>query len=150
MAVAEVEFREVPFDSPAYHQTLALRQIVLRTPLGLTLSAADLAGEARQRHFVLLENGDVVACVVIRPADRTDVVRLRQMAVAAGVQGRGLGAQLIRRVEAVLRRDGVTEVVMSARQSAVGFYQKLGYQTEGDGYPDLGIHHIRMCKLLYR
>lgn len=142
-------FREISFGSPTYQSTLALREAVLRAPLGFTLSAADLDGEARQRHFVLADEAEVIACVVIRP-EQAGRVTLRQMAVAPGARGRGVGASLVRHVEEILQAEGALEIVMSARQSAVPFYEKLGYRSVGEVYASLGIPHIRMEKRLAR
>lgn len=142
-----LEFAEVSFGSAVYNETLTLREAVLRAPLGLALTAADLDGEARQRHFSLREGGRLLACVVIKPAEQR-TVKLRQMAVAPAARGRGFGGQLIQEVETLLRAEGVTEVVMSARQSAVGFYEKLGYRLLGAEYIELGIPHVQMHKPL--
>lgn len=143
-----IEFSEVDFGSAAYEATLALRAAVLRAPLGLELTAADLEGEAQQRHFALTDGERLLACVVIKADGGGRGVTLRQMAVTPEAHGQGLGARLIRQVEALLQADGVAEIGMSARQGAVGFYEKLGYRTVGAGYTSLGIPHIRMAKRL--
>ena len=56
-----------------------------------------------------------------------DTVKLRQMAVDPAWQGRGHGRRLVRAVEAVLRERGITQVTLSARRTAEGFYGALGY-----------------------
>ncbi|MDP1930389.1 MAG: GNAT family N-acetyltransferase [Gammaproteobacteria bacterium] len=138
-------FREVEFGSDEYRQMLALRESVLRTPIGLSLSVEDVAGEDQQMHFAMLEEGLLIACVLVKPLS-DGAVKLRQMAVSPAHQGRSIGRRLISAVEAELSERGCHGIEMSARQSAIGFYEKLGYQTAGSGYIEQGIPHVRMVK----
>ena len=62
-----MELRRAGFDSDDYRACLELRRIVLREPLGLSWSEADLAEEERERHFGLWDGCEVVACLSIRP-----------------------------------------------------------------------------------
>ena len=58
--------REVQYGGDGYREVLAMRDRLLRTPLGLTWSKADLEGESEQLHFGLFdEGGTLIACVVI-------------------------------------------------------------------------------------
>ena len=47
--------RPIDYDSPAYHAVRELRRRFLREPLGLELTAADVAGEAEQHHYGLFD-----------------------------------------------------------------------------------------------
>lgn len=136
---------EVAFRSPEYQQTLILRERVLRVPLGLKLSERDTVDEDRQLHFAILREGSLLACVVAKPLG-SGRVKLRQMAVCPQHQGEGLGRQLLRFAEESLRHSGFQQFEMSARQTAIGFYEKLGYRTSGDYYLEQGILHIKMQK----
>ena len=53
---------------------------------------------------------------------------LEELAVAEGEQGSGLGRELVAACEAWLRGQGVNTVFVSALDTAVGFYTRLGYQ----------------------
>lgn len=136
---------DVAFRSPEYQQTLVLRERVLRVPLGLKLSERDTVDEDRQLHFAILHEGSLLACVVAKPLG-SGTVKLRQMAVCPQHQGKGLGWQLLKFAEDSLRQSGFKGFEMSARQSAIGFYEKLGYRTMGDSYLEQGILHIKMQK----
>ncbi len=138
-------FREVEFGSDEYRQMLVLRESVLRTPIGLSLSAVDVAHEDQQFHFAMFEADVLIACVLIKPLGDGSA-KLRQMAVSPTHQGRSIGQQLIATVEAALGERGYSHVEMSARQSAVGFYDKWGYRATGSGYIEQGIPHVRMEK----
>jgi len=139
-------FREIAFGTREYRLERALREEVLRAPLGLPLSEQDLAGEEKQLHFGLFApSGNLVACVVavrISP----DEARIRQMAVSPLDQGKGLGRTLMDELERDLRARGFTRLVLNARKSAVAFYEKLGYKAAGEEFVHLTIPHVRMMK----
>ena len=142
-----MRFLEFSHDSDWYRQMQELRQEVLRRPLGLDLHAADLSAEAGYRHFGLESGGRLVACLmVVSLPGKT--VQLRQMAVFPEQQGRGLGRQLMRAVEEILRADGIDRIRLNAREVAAGFYTSLGYRIEGGPFVEVGIPHLLMVKTL--
>ena len=142
------ELRETAYGSPSYKTTLALRQRVLREPLGLNLWHENLSVEVNQRHFSLwLPPDQLLACVVIVPL-ATDCVKLRQMAVNPDYQRQGLGQQLISAVEAILVAEGIALIELHARVSVLSFYQGCGYQSAGEQFTEVGIAHQRMTKRL--
>jgi ribosomal protein S18 acetylase RimI-like enzyme len=51
-------------------------------------------------------------------------------------------------LEADLRSRGFRNLVLHARASAVGFYEKLGYVLVGDAFIDVTLAHFRMVKVV--
>lgn len=47
-----------------------------------------------------------------------------------------------------LRQAGFDQVVLDARETAIGFYQSLGYRVDGPVFQQVGIPHRCMHKLL--
>ncbi|HZI39003.1 MAG TPA: GNAT family N-acetyltransferase [Acidimicrobiia bacterium] len=77
-------------------------------------------------------------------------VRLRGMAVDPPVQQHGLGRLLVATVIGRLRAEGVEVLWCNARDSAGGFYARLGFEVVGDGFvvPESGIaHHVMVLDL---
>ena len=72
---------------------------------------------------------------------------LRQMATAAQARGRGAGAAVL---EAVIVDLGTGLIWCHARQEAVGFYRRHGFEPEGAVFVDaeLDIPHLRMWRQL--
>jgi ribosomal protein S18 acetylase RimI-like enzyme len=59
------------------------------------------------------------------------------LAVDPGLQGRGLGSDLMDHAEALLLARGCPKVNISVRASntgVIGFYERRGYRVEGDSY----------------
>lgn len=140
-----MKIQTVAHNSEAYHGIKQLRQDVLRTPIGLVLNEKDTAGEETQTHICAIENGKVLASVIMKPLENR-IVKLRQMAVATDQQGRGLGSQIVRFAENWAKQNGFTEIELSARISAQVFYEKLGYHTTGKPFTEVGLPTIKMIK----
>lgn len=60
--------------------------------------------------------------------------RLRGMAVAPEVQGRGVGTALLEAAVRRFRGEGVAVLWAHGRDSALGFYERHGWVVLGDGY----------------
>lgn len=142
----DTAFREIAFGTPEYRLECQLREEVLRRPLGLSLSGEDLADEENQLHFGLFGPGNhLVACAVAVRVSPTEA-RIRQMAVSPPHQRKGLGQRILRELESNLEARGFRKLVMKARMSAAGFYEKLGYKIVGEEFVDVTIPHVTMIK----
>jgi predicted GNAT family N-acyltransferase len=79
---------------------------------------------------------------------RAGAVLLGRLAVSRAARGTGLGAALVRAVEAAGLARGATELELHAQVPALGFYQRLGYTAHGPEYLDGGIPHRTMTRAL--
>jgi predicted GNAT family N-acyltransferase len=141
-------FREIGFGSEEYAQAFALRERLLRVPLGLSLRDEDLTREKDQLHFGLFLDGDgLIACAVVIPLSKKDA-KIRQVAVSQDYQGHGVGRRLMEELESNLRAKGFTHLVLEARAVVVGFYEKLGYSALGDDFIEVTIPHRKMEKTI--
>ena len=58
---------------------------------------------------------------------------------------KGLGSDLMKRsIADVKERFGCNKIVVSAQKQALGFYEKMGFQSVSDEYLEEGIVHIAM------
>ena len=83
-----------------------------------------------------------------RPGRRA--VHLRGMAVDDPYQRHGLGRLLVTSAVERLRADGVEVLWCNARDSAAGFYGRLGFELVGEGFviPESGFaHHVMLRDL---
>ena len=133
--------------TPEHVQELDLRWRVLRKPLGYGRDAVAFPFEEESLHLVALDAGQVVGCVLFHP-EGTETGRLFQMAVEPRRQGTGLGTRLLRALEAEVARRGFREITLHARDTAVGFYARLGYTRFGPPYVEVGIAHQNMRRVL--
>ncbi len=141
------DIRLIDYGSPEWHDAVALRRAILRTPLGLDFSADDLARESADNHLAAFLDGRLIGTVVLTPY-QPGVVKLRQMAVAEDQRGRRIGEALLQAFETHARTIGARTVTLAARQTARAFYERNGYAVEGDGFIEVTIPHIWMHKTL--
>ncbi|MFN3795789.1 MAG: GNAT family N-acetyltransferase [Chitinophagaceae bacterium] len=133
--------------SKEYRQMVDLRFQLLRKPLGLDYTAEDLEKE-KEDILIGIFDEDLLegCCILTKIAPQT--VKLRQMAVSSGLQGKGIGRVLMTFAENVARDRGMRRMVMHARKSAVGFYEKLGYNICSEEFQEVTIPHYEMEKAL--
>ena len=130
-----------------YDETVALRDEVLREPLGLAFSQEELAGEKDSFHLASRDGDQLVACLVLKPLDEKRLM-MRQLAVREDFLKKGFGRELVNYAESFARERGYGEILLHARETALGFYQKLGYEAEGDSFTEVGLPHLAMRKKL--
>ena len=139
-----LEFIPPAPDDARYAGELELRYRVLREPLGMGRDTVRFRFEDDTLHLVALDRaGGVVGCVLFHAESATGG-RLLQMAVTPSLQGHGVGAALVRALEAALRKRGVHHVHLHARDEAIGFYERLGYAICGAPFVEVGIGHHPM------
>ncbi|MBU6119383.1 GNAT family N-acetyltransferase [Hymenobacter siberiensis] len=126
---AAIQPPRTPAEWAAYYQ---LRYAVLRQPWqqppGSERVPAD--DEAGTIHALLLAAAsaapEALAVGMLQPTG-TRQGQIRFMAVAPDAAGQGLGQRVTAYLEEQARAAGLGEIVLHARQAAVGFYEKLGY-----------------------
>jgi predicted GNAT family N-acyltransferase len=133
--------------SKEYNQMIELRRQVLRKPLGLEFSDEDLSREKDDVLIAAYEDDQILGCCILTQID-PNTVRLRQMAVKAGLQGKGIGRVLMQFAENVARDRGNKKLTMHARKTVAGFYEKLGYKVAGEEFIEVTIPHYKMEKHL--
>lgn len=136
----------VVYGSEDYQKMVALRNAVLRLPLGLTLSEPELERDRDMTHLAAIsEEGGVIGTALLTQTQNGEAW-VRQVCVAPEFHGLGIGARLMERAEDEARKQGFAQMVVMARDSAEPFYQRIGYMPEGDYFAEQGIPHIQMRK----
>ena len=137
----------IDHNSKEYRQMIELRDEILRKPLGLYFDPEELIREKDDVLIGAFEDEKLIGCCLLTRAG-ADTCRLRQMAVSSNLQKKGIGATLMNFAENVARDKGYQTIMMHARKSAVGFYQKFGYTISGDEFYEVTIAHYVMEKKL--
>jgi GNAT superfamily N-acetyltransferase len=142
-----ITIRRIELDSPEHAAARRLREAVLRAPLGVSWSAADLADEPISEHFAAFDGESLIATLLLKPRE-TGVVQMRQVAVDPPQQGRGIGTRLVAFAEAHAREHGCRRLIAHARATALAFYRALGYAEEGEPFLENTIPHRLVTKRL--
>lgn len=142
-----MEFKIIAYGSAEYQNMVELRYKILREPLGLTFSEADL--EKDKTDFLLAaffpNSKKIVGCCILTPISES-TVQLRQMAVDNFLQKQAVGSGLLLFAQEVAVQNNYRYLYLHAREEAVDFYKKHGYAIEGDRFIEVGIPHFEMLK----
>ncbi len=133
-------------------ETYPVRHEVLRK--GKPIETCQFKGDDDDNttHFGLFLESKLVGIISIFKENNTlfpesNQFQIRGMAVLEEFQGKGLGAELVKKAENYCINLNTDLIWFNARENAVPFYKKLDYKIMGDSFliPDVGIHFV-MCK----
>ena len=141
----KIEIRQILFQTAEYRKELDLRDRALRKPLGLSLFDENLAGEAVDTHIGAFCGGKLIGALVLSEVDH-ETVKMRQVVVGGDRRGIGVGAAMVVYAEDLAKKTGRVKIVLHARRTVVGFYEKLGYERAGEEFIEVSLPHQKMIK----
>jgi len=139
-------FKVIAYQSPDWTTAVKLREKVLREPLGAGFTEQELAAEQDQVQLAGFLDGTLIATAVLVPEG--EALKMQRVAVAEPLRGLRIGSGLMAFCEQLARERQATSIYCHARDSAVAFYLKNGYEPIGDYFEEDGIPHLLMRKEL--
>ena len=134
--------------------THPLRRRVLRDGTIADVVVFDGDDDSTTFHLGVRDTGELIAISTWMRRPHPDLAainayQLRGMAIAPGRQGGGIGSLLLDRGIERCRTRSADLVWARARLSALGFYERHGFETRGSGYtdPTTGLPHIDIARL---
>lgn len=134
-------------------ETFSVRHLVLRK--GKTIESCHFEGDGlpTTQHYGLYENDHLEGVISLFENPHSffedkNQIQIRGMAVLENNQGKGFGKLLIKHCEDILK--GKTSLIwFNARENAVRFYQKTGYEVIGEPFDikGIGIHYVMWKKV---
>jgi len=139
-----ISVKRIHTKDPLYASERELRNRILLRPIGLPDYAWEMH-DGQSWHFVALANNKVIGCVVLFPMKHeTHQAQLMQMTVETNEQGKGVGRLLVSALLNFCKSVNIGEVVCHARNEAVPFYLKLGFEIYGAPFNEVGLPHRYM------
>lgn len=120
--------------------TLQLRRDVLY-PNEL-LEAMKMDHDEDGLHFGVFDQGQLVTVVSLFPGSES--AQFRKLATAPAAQGKGFGKAILAHLADICKKEKIKLLWCNARDTAVTFYDRLGYTKKGDYFVKGGITFIRM------
>lgn len=137
-----------PETAEEFAQYYELRWRILRKPWGQPRGSEQDMEETSSYHL-MARDGQQVAGVARLQFPTNETAQLRYMAVADAWQGKGVGRQIVSHMENIARQQGAHQLFLHARNNALGFYRKLGYEIVEPSYLLFdSIQHYKMQKNL--
>ena len=143
----KVQITEIKYHSEEYRQEQELRDRVLRKPLGMSLYDENMDAEQHDVHVGAFVNGRLAGVLILTRINAAEV-KMRQVAVDEATRGWNIGTEMVLFAEAYSKKNGFSTMLLNARKTAVGFYEKLGYEKIGEEFLEINIPHFKMRKCL--
>ncbi len=121
---------------------------MLRKPLHQPKGSERDAWDAMAHHQMVVDEEGTPVAIGRLYINADNEAAIRFMAVHPSVQDKGLGTLVAMTLESVARQEGVKRVVCSAREDAVEFFAKLGFENQGEitTPSTIPIRHFLMIK----
>lgn len=110
---------------------IRLDEFVHEFDIGVEHELDDRDGPDTPYILVLDDHGKPASTCRLRYLDG-QTGKIERVSTLRQLRGTGAGTVAIRAAEDWLRENGVKRIVINSRESAVGFYEKLGYVTDWD------------------
>lgn len=140
-----IEIKEITHETKEYEHEVELRNKILRKPLNLQFSKSELDQEVKDIHLGAYADGKLIGCLLLTP-DGASKIKMRQVAIDESAQGLGIGRKLVEVSELEARQRGYSLMELNARDTAIPFYLKLGYEIFGEPFTEVTIPHRKMRK----
>ena len=142
----KAHFKIITYGGPEYKAAVCLREAILRHPFGLKFSAEELESERSHIQIAGFLNHEVVATAVLVP--ELPLCKMKRVVVKSSLQSQGIGTQLMQFCKTQAKSLGFKTIYCHARDTAVSFYRKNEYASEGDFFEEDTIPHLKMVKQL--
>ena len=125
---------------------LLFRWEVLRKPLGMTKESLSDSIEDKSFHLMGIDaEKNVIASGRVHFNSENEA-QIRYMAVDDRFKRRGIGSEIVDKLERYATSKGAEIMVLNAREEAISFYTSLGYEELCPYHSDTGIPHKTMKK----
>jgi ribosomal protein S18 acetylase RimI-like enzyme len=135
-----------PKTTSEWEEYYDLRYRILREPWKQPRGSERNEGDATGMHFGLYDSNQLLGILRLDFME-IGISQIRFMAVETSNQGKGIGENLMLFAEEISKNRGDKKIILHAREIALGFYEKLGYQLIEKSYLLFGeIQHYLMEK----
>jgi predicted GNAT family N-acyltransferase len=145
MKPSKLKFKFIRTVDPEYAKELMLRWEVWGKSQGCPPEKDIDLQEQQSLHFIALEKGNVVGCVLFHQ-EAPEKGKIYQMAISEEYHGQGFGRKLLGALEKMLEKRGIKEVHLQAESDVIGFYSQMGYHPEGSCITEQGVLYQPMRK----
>lgn len=132
-------------ESKIYQDALDIRYDVFVKEQGVPVDLEIDDLEDKTEHVVLYRKDDPIATARIYLLD-DDVYKVQRVATLKDFRGQGYGKVLMQEIELKIADQAGKKITLGGQNTALAFYEKLGYKIEGNEFMDAGIPHHTMVK----
>lgn len=123
-----------------------LRHEVFVEEQGVTEEEEYDGNESDFIHFCMYENEELIGYA--RASVKEGTIHIGRVVIRKDKRKHGYGKEVVLFAEEYGIRAGCRVASLNSQIQAKGFYDKLGYEADGEVFIEAGIDHIRMSKNL--
>ena len=139
-------FIKPPESKKEWQNYFIFRWELLRKPLGMSKESLQDDIEDSSYHLMgINDENDVIASGRVHFNNKKEA-QIRYMAVKDSYKRKGIGSEIVIKLEDYATSKGAERMVLNARENALSFYLSLGYIEKGTYQSDTGIPHKTMQK----
>ncbi|MEM9214792.1 MAG: GNAT family N-acetyltransferase [Cyanobacteria bacterium P01_F01_bin.150] len=139
----------IEIDSPEYAQALQLRYRLFYKVHGIAFDTIASPQEKHHQHLALVdEQTNQLLAYGQLGQNSPNEFQIYQMVVEPSYQMQGLGRRILETLVERAIAQGAIHLVLHARVTKVGFYQRSGFTAIGKVFPSpqTGVPHIKMTR----
>lgn len=142
--MSNFELKFVTINSPLYKEALLIRENLFFQNMSNSLDLINDDFELNGIHLVCLNEGKVIGSG--RLNIENDISIVSQMAIKKEFHKNGIGTKILKEFIGYSKEEKISEIRLSARETAIAFYEKFNFKVFGDKYPSnkTGIIHQQM------
>ncbi|MEH6455874.1 MAG: GNAT family N-acetyltransferase [Cocleimonas sp.] len=130
-----------------WQQTLTIRQAVLWPEKPQEFCHVE--DDEQALHYGVYIDQALVCVASVYPEvvisiNSNNSARLRKFATLVAYQNQGVGSFVLSHIIDSLKTEGISNLWCDARESAIEFYQRFGFQTEGQRFHKGNIPYFKM------
>lgn len=139
-----IKVAKFSLDFPTIQQ---IRYLVFQMEQGVPASLEFDGKDEGADHLLAYLDAQPVGTARIRKLD-SQTAKVERVAVLKAARGSGIGRRIMLEALAFLQKANVAEAQIHAQEAVRDFYQRLGFEPEGEIFAEAGIPHVKMKKLL--
>ena len=136
----------IAYDFNNFARCIMIRTQVFVIEQGISAEIETDEWENDSTHYLLTEDNKALATARSRLIDE-NTIKIERVAVLKEARVRGVGTELMRYLlQDIHSQPNLETIKLGSQNSAIPFYEKLGFQVIGEEYLDAGIPHHFMVK----
>ncbi len=139
-------FIRPPESKEEWKNYFIFRWELLRKPLGMSKESLEDDLEDSSYHLMGIDDENNVIASGRVHFNNNNQAQIRYMAVKDSYKRKGIGSEIVTKLEDYASSKGAKKMVLNARENALIFYLSLGYSEKGPYLSDTGIPHSKMEK----
>jgi predicted GNAT family N-acyltransferase len=128
------------------NEALRIRELVFQQEQGIPKELDFDGKDDTCDHFIAYKNDAAVGTGRLRYSliDTKMLAKVERMSVLPEHRGKGIGKVIMQKMHEYLKEKNVHEVTLHVQEPLKSFYEKFGYQQEGDSFLEIDRPHIAM------